>query len=69
MDKVSYVDNEPAFRWALLQDQMASDKLEAGIRGFAADAETLKTIIEGKVSEQITQTCLLPLTLSMLQLN
>lgn len=30
--KVSYVDNEPAFRWTLLQDQMAFDKLHEGIK-------------------------------------
>ncbi|KAF8461770.1 hypothetical protein JB92DRAFT_3091661 [Gautieria morchelliformis] len=36
--KVSYVDDEPEFRWALLQDQMAFDKLHEGIKKFAEDA-------------------------------
>ncbi|ORY89377.1 hypothetical protein BCR35DRAFT_300533 [Leucosporidium creatinivorum] len=47
--KVSFVDDEPAFRWALLQDQMAFDKLHQGIRGFAADAEILKQILIAKL--------------------
>lgn len=29
-EKVTFVDNEPAFRWSLLQDQMAFDKLHEG---------------------------------------
>ena len=47
---MSFIDNEPAFRWALLQDQMANDKLHEGIRGFAADADILKDIITKAVS-------------------
>lgn len=46
IEKVSFVDNEPEFRWALLQDQMAFDKLHEGIYKFAADAETLKDILK-----------------------
>lgn len=46
LEKVSYIDNEPEFRWALLQDQMAFDKLHEGIYKFAADAETLKDILK-----------------------
>ena len=37
--------NEPAFRWALNADAMASDKLGEGIRAFAADAVKLDTMI------------------------
>ncbi|KAJ7595912.1 transaldolase [Mycena floridula] len=48
--KVSFVDNEPEFRWALLQDQMAFDKLHEGIKKFAEDGETLKQLLREKVS-------------------
>ncbi|KAI0254488.1 hypothetical protein BJV78DRAFT_1184654 [Lactifluus subvellereus] len=47
--KVSYVDNEPEFRWALLQDQMAFDKLHEGIKKFAEDGETLKRVLREKL--------------------
>ena len=43
--KVSFVDNEPAFRWELAEDVMAFEKLHEGIRKFAADAVTLKDIV------------------------
>ena len=39
--------NEPAFRYALNQDAMATDKLAEGIRAFAADAAQLDKLIEG----------------------
>ncbi|KAF7317053.1 Transaldolase [Mycena chlorophos] len=48
--KVSYIDNEPEFRWALLQDQMAFDKLHEGIKKFAEDGETLKELLRKKLS-------------------
>lgn len=48
--KVSYVDNEPEFRWSLLQDQMAFDKLHEGIKKFAEDGETLKSLLKKKLS-------------------
>jgi transaldolase len=32
MAKVSYVDDEPKFRWVLLEEQMAFDKLHEGIK-------------------------------------
>jgi transaldolase len=35
IEKKSYIDNEPAFRFALNEDQMATEKLSQGIRGFA----------------------------------
>lgn len=47
--KVSYVDNEPEFRWTLLQDQMAFDKLHEGIKKFAEDGETLKSLLRQKL--------------------
>jgi len=48
--KVSFIDNEPEFRWALLQDQMAFDKLHEGIKKFAEDGETLKSVLREKLS-------------------
>ena len=47
--KVSYVDNEPEFRWELLQDQMAFDKLHEGIKKFAEDGATLKAVLRKKL--------------------
>jgi len=37
MEKVSYLDDEAKFRWAMFEDTMAFDKLHEGIRGFAKD--------------------------------
>ncbi|CAE7209131.1 unnamed protein product [Rhizoctonia solani] len=48
--KVSFVDNEPEFRWALLADQMAFDKLHEGIRKFAEDGQTLKDVLQQRLS-------------------
>ncbi|KAG5641905.1 hypothetical protein DXG03_003992 [Asterophora parasitica] len=48
--KVTFVDNEAEFRWALLQDQMAFDKLHEGIKKFAEDGETLKQLLREKLS-------------------
>lgn len=49
--KASFVDNEPEFRWALLEDQMAFDKLHEGISKFAADAVTLKNILKENINK------------------
>jgi transaldolase len=48
--KATYIDSEPEFRWALLADQMAFDKLHEGIVKFAADAVTLKEILKKKIA-------------------
>jgi len=48
--KVSFIDNEPEFRWDLLQDQVAFDKLHEGIKKFAEDGETLKKLLRAKIS-------------------
>jgi transaldolase len=50
LPKVSYIDNEPEFRWTLLQDAMAFDKLHEGIKKFAEDGETLKAVLRGKLA-------------------
>jgi len=47
--KVSFIDNEPEFRWALLQESMAFDKLHEGIKKFAEDGQTLKTVLKEKL--------------------
>jgi len=49
LDKVSFVDDEAEFRWELLKDQMAFDKLHEGIKKFAEDGETLKALLRGKL--------------------
>jgi len=51
LSRVSYIDNEPEFRWTLLQDQMAFDKLHEGIKKFAEDGETLKSLLRKKLQE------------------
>ena len=48
--KVTFIDNEAEFRWALLQDQMAFDKLHEGIKKFAEDGETLKKLLRAKIA-------------------
>ena len=45
IEKCSFIDDEPAFRWAQLEDAMGFEKLHEGIRKFADDAVTLKEII------------------------
>jgi transaldolase len=49
--KVTYVDDEPKFRWALLEEEMAFDKLHEGIRKFALDGEELQGVLRKKLSE------------------
>ncbi|WVQ64632.1 transaldolase [Kwoniella sp. B9012] len=49
IDKVSYLDDEAKFRWALFEDQMAFEKLHEGIRGFAKDGQTLKDLLKAKL--------------------
>ena len=47
---MTYINNEPEFRWELLQDQMAFDKLHEGIKKFAEDGATLKKLLREKLS-------------------
>ena len=46
MPEVHY--DEAAFRWALNQDAMATEKLAEGIRAFAVDAGKLDALIEAQ---------------------
>lgn len=48
-EKVSFINDEAAFRWALFEDNMAFDKLHEGIRGFAKDGNTLKDLLKQKL--------------------
>lgn len=41
LPKVSFINDEPSFRWSLLEDSMAFDKLHEGIKKFADDAVTV----------------------------
>ncbi|PCH37052.1 transaldolase [Wolfiporia cocos MD-104 SS10] len=50
IEKVTFIDNEAEFRWALLEDQMAFDKLHEGIKKFADDGATLKNLLREKLS-------------------
>ncbi|KAK0552731.1 sedoheptulose-7-phosphate:D-glyceraldehyde-3- phosphate transaldolase [Tilletia horrida] len=47
--KVTFVDDESAFRSELEKDEMANDKLTEGISKFSEDAETLKDILKKKI--------------------
>ena len=48
--KATFIDNEAEFRWNLLQDQVAFDKLHEGIKKFAEDGETLKHLLRTKLA-------------------
>ncbi|KAK3310792.1 uncharacterized protein B0T15DRAFT_482010 [Chaetomium strumarium] len=49
IEKKSYINDEPSFRFDFNEDQMAVEKLREGISKFAADAVTLKGIIKAKL--------------------
>lgn len=46
VEKVTYINDEGAFRFALNEDAMATEKLSQGIRSFAKDAVTLLSQLE-----------------------
>ncbi|KAJ2793551.1 Transaldolase, partial [Coemansia furcata] len=46
-EKVTF--DEANFRWALNEDQMATEKLSDGIRKFNADAVKLRVILRQKL--------------------
>lgn len=50
LEKVSFINNEAEFRWALLQEQMAFDKLHEGIKKFAEDGVTLKELLKKRIA-------------------
>jgi len=51
IEKKSYINSEPVFRFDFNEDVMAVEKLREGISKFAADAVTLKGIIKAKLQE------------------
>ncbi len=51
IEKKTYINNEPTYRFDFNEDQMAVEKLREGISKFAADAVTLKDIIKCKLQE------------------
>ncbi len=50
IEKKSYLNDEPAFRFDFNEDTMAVHKLSEGISKFAADAVTLKDILKEKIN-------------------
>ncbi|KAI1141072.1 transaldolase-like protein [Hypoxylon sp. FL0543] len=49
IEKKTYINDEPLFRFDFNEEQMAVEKLREGISKFAADAVTLKDIIKKKI--------------------
>jgi transaldolase len=49
LEKKSYINNEPDFRFYFNEDTMAVEKLREGISKFAEDAVTLKGILKAKL--------------------
>ncbi|OAA75305.1 transaldolase [Akanthomyces lecanii RCEF 1005] len=50
IERKTYINDEPTFRFAFNEEQMAVEKLREGISKFAADAETLKKTLKEKLS-------------------
>ncbi|ODV59770.1 sedoheptulose-7-phosphate:D-glyceraldehyde-3-phosphate transaldolase TAL1 [Ascoidea rubescens DSM 1968] len=48
-EKVSYINDEPNYRFLFNEDAMATEKLSEGIRKFAADAHVLLNILKEKI--------------------
>lgn len=49
IEKKTYINDEAKFRFDFNEDQMAVEKLREGISKFAADAVTLKGLIQAKL--------------------
>ena len=49
IEKKTYIDNEADFRFYFNEDAMGVEKLREGISQFAADAVTLKEILQAKI--------------------
>ena len=48
-EKVSYINDEPKYRFLFNEDAMATEKLSEGIRKFAADTQVLLNILKEKI--------------------
>lgn len=51
IEKKSYLEDEPLFRFDFNEEPMAVHKLSEGISKFAADAVTLKDILKEKIQK------------------
>jgi len=49
-EKVSYINDEAAFKAALEDDKMSYEKLHEGIAGFSKDGQTLKDLLKSKLA-------------------
>jgi len=49
LPKVSYINDESAFRWAFNSDACAVEKSADAMRRFAADTESLKELIASRM--------------------
>lgn len=49
LERVSFP--EPAFRWALNEDAMATEKLSEGIRKFAEDGRKLAALLQTRLGQ------------------
>ncbi|KAI9487650.1 MAG: transaldolase [Benjaminiella poitrasii] len=49
LEKVTYFNDERAFRWHLNEDAMATEKLSEGIRNFAKDGVKLEETLKAKL--------------------
>lgn len=52
VEKKTYINDEAKFRFDFNEDQMAVEKLREGISKFAADAETLKSMLREKIASK-----------------
>jgi transaldolase len=50
LEKVSFFNDEKAFRWEMNQDAMATEKLSEGIRNFAKDGVKLENLLKEKLA-------------------
>jgi len=48
--RVSYINDEVAFRWDMNQDTMATEKLSEGIRKFGEDQVKLEKMLADRLS-------------------
>jgi transaldolase len=51
IERKSYINNEADYRFYFNEEQMAVEKLREGISKFAADAVTLKSILQEKIQK------------------
>ncbi|KAI8353993.1 transaldolase [Blakeslea trispora] len=49
LQKVSYFNDEKAFRWEMNQDAMATEKLSEGIRNFAKDGQKMEETLRSRM--------------------